>query len=429
MILARVVSSDRPEDLEIAFARMALPTPAREYLLAKVPRLSLLLTGLDRVHGRFLRDCTDNSDAPGREEYPAFVSGDQRHRPGTALLSGRADQLERLTKESLGSESAELRDLGRALERALASLEAPAPLELGPKTFRFGVAGARPLLMGIVNVTPDSFSDGGQFAGLESAVAHGLSLARAGADLLDVGGESTRPGADFVPVEEEIRRVVPVIRGLREKTETPISVDTRKSEVARAALEAGATLVNDISGLGHDERMSAVVAEAGAALCAMHIRGTPESMQGQTDYGDVVEEVLEFLDGAVEKARAAGVTRERILVDPGIGFAKTFSQNQFLLRRLPDFRLLGQPVLVGFSRKGFLGALSGGKPAPERVLATAACAAAVAMGGGADILRVHDVVEVAESLRVAEAIRFAKDGGEYFNKIPLPRRGAGKGEG
>ncbi len=433
MIVARVVSSDRPEDLDLAFARMALPTPAREYLLGKVPRMSLLLTGLDRVHGRFLRERSEASEAPGREEYPQFVAGDQRHRPGSALLSGRVDQIERLAKEAEASE--ELRPLAEALGRALRVHEPPAPLTLGGRIFTFGggsgANGPQPIrspdrfapgpaggpwLMGIVNATPDSFSDGGRFLGAEAAVEHGLAMVAAGADLLDVGGESTRPGAPDVPIEEEIRRVVPVIRGLRERTEIPISIDTRKSEVARAAIEAGAALVNDVSGLTHDERLAEVAAEAGAALCVMHMKGSPETMQKEAHYEDVVVEVLEFLERSVEQAVRAGVPREKVILDPGIGFAKTFAHNQFLLRRLPDFRLLGLPVLAGFSRKGFLGALTGGKPPQQRAGATAACAAAVVMNGGADFLRVHDVAEVREAVVVAGALRQAYGGGSFFGR-------------
>ncbi|MGA9523592.1 MAG: dihydropteroate synthase [Myxococcaceae bacterium] len=412
MIVARVVSSDRPEDLEIAFARMALPVSAREYLLGKMPRMTLLLTGLDRVHGRFLRERIEAAEAPGREEYPAFVAGDQRHRPGSALLSGRLDQMERLAQEARTAE--DLRPLADALSRALRSHEPPAPLALGDRTFDFGPSGL-PFLMGIVNATPDSFSDGGRFSGPEAVIEHGVALAAAGAELLDVGGESTRPGAPDVPVEEEIRRVVPVIRALRERTGLPISVDTRKSEVARAACEAGAVLVNDVSGLTHDDRLAEVTAQAGAALCVMHMRGSPETMQEEAHYEDVVVEVLEFLEHSIERAVRAGVPRERVIVDPGIGFAKTFAHNQFLMRRLPDFRLFGLPVLAGFSRKGFLGALTG-KPPLERVGATAASAVVATMNGGADFLRVHDVAEVREAVIVAGALRHAMGGGSLYER-------------
>jgi dihydropteroate synthase len=410
MILARTIAAASPGELDLAFDRMALPRGARDYLLEKLPFLHVLLTGLGKEEGRFLRGCAEGGEAPGREEFPAFAPGDGRHRAGTALLSGRREQFERLLRAA--RDAKEQAALVLALERALGAGHPPAPLTLGERTFAFG---QRLYLMGVVNVTPDSFSDGGRFFNEVEAVAQGTALERAGADLLDVGGESTRPGAPEVSVREELRRVVPVIRALRERTRLPISVDTRKAEVARAACEAGASLVNDISGFRHDKDLPRAAAEAGAALCAMHIRGTPETMQVDPRYDDAVEEILAFLEGSVDAAVGAGVPRARVMVDPGLGFGKTFGHNHFLLRRLADFRLLGLPVLVGPSRKAFLGALVGGKPAPERVLATAACAAFVAAGGGADFIRVHDAAEVRDAVTVAEALRHAREGGALWS--------------
>ncbi len=410
MPFARVIAHAAPADLEPAFDRMALPRSARDYLLEKVPSVHVLLTGLERHEGRFLRALAEEGEAPGHEAHPLFVAGDQRHRPGTALLSGRVDQFDRLVRRA--KDDAALAGLAGALEAALRGLrETPTALTLGERTFTFG---GRPWLMGIVNVTPDSFSDGGRYFGVLEAVAQGTALERAGADLLDVGGESTRPGAPEVDEQEEVRRVVPVIEALRERTKLPISIDTRKAHVARAALEAGATLVNDVSGFRHDPEILQVAAKAGAAVCAMHIQGTPETMANDPRYDDLMEDVVHFLHESVERAVAAGIPRERVLVDPGVGFGKTFAHNHFLLRRLGELRVLGQPVLVGHSRKAFLGALSGGKPPEERVLATAACAAAIAITAGADFLRVHDPAEVKEALLVAEAIRTARDGGALF---------------
>ncbi|MHB8876119.1 MAG: dihydropteroate synthase, partial [Myxococcaceae bacterium] len=217
-----------------------------------------------------------------------------------------------------------------------------------------------------------------------------------------------------VSIDEELSRVLPVLRGLKERTGVPLSVDTTKAAVAREALSAGATLVNDISGFGFDPALAGVVAEAGAACCLMHIQGTPESMQRAPHYGDLLAEVIEFLAAAIGRAVRAGVARERIVVDPGIGFGKTGAHNLFLLRRLSDLRVLGQPVLVGPSRKAFLGQVVGGKPPAERVVATAGAAAVVAHSLGADFIRVHDVAEVCDALAVAEAIRHAEGGGELF---------------
>ena len=409
MIRARPVRADRPSELGPAFLRIGLPTPAQEYLLEKVPLLHVLLTGLEREQGRFLAGLFAASCAPGREAYPGWVAGDLRARPGTGLLSGRREQFERVVEEAKARP--ELAELAGALERVLASTGEPAPLVLGGRTFSFG---ARTWLMGVVNVTPDSFSDGGRFLDAEAAIAHGLRLAEAGADVLDVGGESTRPGAPPVSAEEELARIVPVLEGLRARTEVPLSVDTTKAAVAREALRAGAVLVNDVSGLHFDAELPRVVAEAGAACCLMHIRGTPETMQQEPHYEDVVDEVLAFLEEGVGRAVAAGVPRERLLVDPGIGFGKTLGHNLFLLRRLGELRVLGLPVLVGTSRKSFLGRLLGGRPVDERLAATLGSVAAVASAGDADFVRVHDVAEVHDALAVADAVRSAREGGTLY---------------
>lgn len=409
MIRAHPLLAERPEDLTVALRRMGLPTPAREYLLEKVPQYRLLLTGLTRVEGRFLKSLFEASIAPGREEYPVYVAGDPRTRLGSGLLLGRREQFERLIASARADPP--LTELAAALTRALESVGTPAPLTLGGRTFTFG---ARTYVMGVVNVTPDSFSDGGKYVSAEAAIAHGLKLAESGADVLDVGGESTRPGSRPVSVEEELARVLPVIEGLRARTQVPLSVDTTKAAVAREALKAGAALINDISGFRFDPELPRVVAEAGAACCLMHIQGTPETMQQAPAYEDLLDEVLAFLEEGVARAVAAGVARGSIVVDPGIGFGKTMGHNLFLLRRLGDLRVLGLPVLVGTSRKGFLGTLTGGKPASERLSATLGSVAAVAALGGADFVRVHDVAEARDALAVVDAIRTAMDGGALY---------------
>ncbi|HEX8441009.1 dihydropteroate synthase [Archangium sp.] len=409
MLRARPVRVDRPADLAPAFLRMGLPTPAREYLLEKLPALHVLLTGLGREQGRFLAGLFAASEAPGHEEYPSWVAGDQRTRPGTGLLSGRKDQFERVVAEA--RRQPELAELAGALARVLEASLPPASLVLGGRTFAFG---ARTHVMGVVNVTPDSFSDGGRYFGTEAAVAHGLRLAEGGADVLDVGGESTRPGSPPVSAEEELARILPVLEGLRARTDVPLSVDTTKAAVAREALKAGAVLINDISGFHFDAELPRVVAEAGAACCLMHIQGTPETMQKDPHYEDVVDEVLAFLEEGVAKAVAAGVPRERVLVDPGIGFGKTLGHNLFLLRRLGELRVLGRPLLVGTSRKAFLGRLTGGKPADERLAATLGSVAVMAAAGDADFVRVHDVAEVRDALAVADAVRAAQEGGALY---------------
>jgi len=272
-------------------------------------------------------------------------------------------------------------------------------LEIRGRRFTLG---PRTWIMGVVNVTPDSFSDGGRYADPDRAVARGLELAAAGADIVDVGGESTRPGSRPVPEAEEIGRVLPVIEGLRRQTQALISVDTTKAAVARAALDAGADIVNDTSAFRFDPAMAGVVARAGAAAVLMHMQGTPLTMQQAPHYDDVVGEIAAFLDDRLRVAEAAGVPRERVIVDPGIGFGKTVDHNLEIIRRQAGFHDLGRPLLLGFSRKAFLGAVLG-LPPDERLEGTIA-AAVLSVERGAHILRVHDVGPVARAVRTAEAV-------------------------
>jgi dihydropteroate synthase len=257
--------------------------------------------------------------------------------------------------------------------------------------------------MGVVNVTPDSFSDGGAFADTAAAVAHGRALVAEGAAILDVGGESTRPGAAPVPEAEETRRVVPVVQGLvATGTAAAISVDTSKAGVARAALAAGARIVNDVTALRGDADMAAVVGEAGARLCLMHMLGEPRTMQEDPHYDDVVGEVKAFLAERLDAAVAAGIPEDRVLLDPGIGFGKTIAHNLELLRRLDEIAALGRPVVVGTSRKSFLGRLTG-REVGERVPGTIATNV-LALAKGAEVFRVHDVAPVRDALVVAAAV-------------------------
>jgi dihydropteroate synthase len=269
--------------------------------------------------------------------------------------------------------------------------------------------GTRTYLMAVLNVTPDSFSDGGQFNTLETAIAQANSLLDFGADILDIGGQSTRPQADLISLEEELDRVVPVIQALRSGAageaaqSAPISVDTTRAAVARAAVLAGADIVNDISGGTYDPKMLPTVAELGVPVILMHIRGTSKTMQQMTDYQNLIGEICEFLQKQVESAIAQGISPSHIALDPGIGFAKTGSQNLEILRRLPEVRSLGYPLLVGTSRKSFIGHILNQPDPKQRVWGTAAtCCAAIA--GAADILRVHDVKEMHEVCQVADAI-------------------------
>jgi dihydropteroate synthase len=264
-------------------------------------------------------------------------------------------------------------------------------------------AGDRPLVMGIVNATPDSFSDGGEYYAHEAAVKRGLELERQGADIIDIGGESTRPGSTPVDPGDEKDRVVSVVQELAPDMDAPISIDTRKSAVAEAALDAGAAIVNDVSALRHDPDMASLVAERDVPVCLMHMQGTPQDMQDNPTYGEVVADVRGWLDRRVEVAAAAGIDEHRIMVDPGFGFGKTAAHNLELLRRLHEFHELGRTLLVGTSRKSMIGAVLD-VPTGERLhgtLSTLCCA----VMSGAHILRVHDVGPALQAVRMCEAVR------------------------
>jgi dihydropteroate synthase len=277
-------------------------------------------------------------------------------------------------------------------------------LTIRNKTFEWG---KRTYLMGVLNVTPDSFSDGGDFNTIESALAQADSMVKSGVDIIDIGGQSTRPGAAEISLEAEIDRVIPVVQMLRQKADifssVPISVDTTRAQVAKAAIEAGADIVNDISGATFDSEMLSTVAQLQVPIILMHIRGTPQTMQKLTDYQDLIGEIRDFLESRIVAAVAAGIDKSQIIIDPGIGFAKTYNQNLEILRQLPKFRGLDCPILVGVSRKSFIGHILNQPQAKQRIWGTAAaCTSAIA--NSADILRIHDVREMHDVCLVADAI-------------------------
>lgn len=259
-----------------------------------------------------------------------------------------------------------------------------------------------PSLMGILNLTPDSFSDGGQHFDATDALTHALAMAQAGAKIIDIGGESTRPGAREVPVAEETARIAPVITALRGETALPISIDTRKAPVAHAAWEAGADLVNDVSAFTFDPALAPLCAEKGLPVCAMHAQGTPETMQHDPRYDHVALDVYDALSARIEALTLSGIARERIIIDPGIGFGKTLEHNLILLRHLSLFHGLGCPVLLGASRKRFIGTLSGVETAQDRVAGSIAVALA-GIAQGVQMLRVHDVPEHAQAIKLWQA--------------------------
>lgn len=263
--------------------------------------------------------------------------------------------------------------------------------------------GSKTYLMGILNITPDSFSDGGQFNNLESALTQAQKMVENGADILDIGGQSTRPGAEEISLEQELSRVIPIIKKLREQLKIPISIDTTKAEVAEAAIQVGADIINDISGGTFDELMLPTAAKLNVPIILMHIRGTPETMQNLTEYEDLIGEILQFFITQIQIAIDCGIDPNNIIIDPGIGFAKNYRQNLELIQRLAEFKHLNLPILVGVSRKSFIGKILDRSNPQERVWGTAAaCCSAIATG--ADILRVHDITEMSDVCRVADTI-------------------------
>jgi len=324
---------------------------------------------------------------------------DFEHQATDVLVMGTEAQLA-LTCEKLRAEPFGLPRVADEIERALRAFDAAPRGELRSRpALRLG---EKTLVMGIINVTPDSFSGDGLAADGAAAVDLGAAMVEQGADLLDVGGESTRPGAEPVSLEEECARVLPVIESLAKRAPAPISVDTMKAEVARRALQAGASIVNDISGLRGDPEIAAVAAAAGAPLVVMHMKGTPRDMQRDPRYENLMDEIADYLAEGVETAVRAGVPRQQVIVDPGIGFGKTMEHNFEILRRLRELRSLGQPLLIGTSRKSFIGkALD--LPPDQRVEGTAATVA-LAIAHGADLIRVHDVREMSRVARICDAI-------------------------
>jgi len=265
--------------------------------------------------------------------------------------------------------------------------------------------GSRPLIMGILNVTPDSFSDGGRYSDHEKAIDHALYMIDSGADIIDIGGESSRPGSESVSLDEELDRIIPVIKGIRKKASVPISIDTVKSEVAKKAIDAGAVIINDISGGISDPEILKVAAKGKTYLILMHMRGAPKNMQDNTDYDDIIGEISVFLSDAARRAIEAGVHSEKIIIDPGIGFGKSVSGNFMILRNLDRFLQLGYPLLIGASRKSFIGNTL--KLDVNNRLEGSIAAACFAVLNGADIVRVHDVAETKRALTIIEEIATA----------------------
>lgn len=320
-----------------------------------------------------------------------------RQDPGRAevVVMGSVGKLSAVAAQAAGG-------VGARMRAALDAFSMPAERALKCRDRQLSL-GKRTLVMGIINVTPDSFSGDGLVGDTDSAVVRGKRMVADGADILDVGGESTRPGAQPVSLDEELARVLPVVERLAAEAPAPISVDTYKSAVARQALARGASIINDITGLHFDHEMARIVADAGAAVIVMHIQGSPRDMQQNPQYADIMGEISDYLEEGIARAEAVGVTRDQIVVDPGFGFGKTVEHNLELLRRLREFRCLGCPIMIGTSRKSTIGKLLGDLPPQERLEGTSATVA-LAVAADVDIVRVHDVKEMVRVVRVADAV-------------------------
>jgi len=318
-----------------------------------------------------------------------------------AILIGTQKQFEKLTSKL--EQYPALQSLGHSLKETLKNIsKTHYTIRCRKRTFKLG---KQTLLMGVLNVTPDSFSDGGLFLDREKAIAQGLKMVEEGADLIDIGGESTKPGSKPLGLEEELRRVIPVIEALAKEVDVPISIDTYKSAVAKKAIEAGAQMINDISGLHFDPDLAHVASKEDVPLILMHIRGTPETMQKDVHYESLFSEILQYLRESIQRAESAGLDPGQIVIDPGIGFGKTLEDNLLIIKNLQELRILGKPILLGTSRKSFIGKILN-TDVTERLEGTLS-SIAIGVLNGAHIIRCHDVLEAKKAISVADAIRLA----------------------
>jgi dihydropteroate synthase len=371
--------------------------PGIERMMTKGELLAVVLENITRRQANLLKQ--EMLAAGGDVAVSQGVCSEQVNEAPAVLVGTRRQFTALLSR--LAEEPFDLPAIGGEIRLALdSSGRRRFEIRLGPRRL---TVGPKVALVGVVNVTPDSFSDGGRFRSPDEAVAHGLRLADEGADILDVGGESTRPGSEPVPEELELRRVLPVVEALAQKSPAAISIDTRRAGVARQAISAGACFVNDVTGLRGDRDMPQVVAETGAGVAIMHMLGEPKTMQVSPAYDNLMADICRYLRQGIALAREAGVHEDAIIIDPGIGFGKNLAHNVGILARLGQLRSLGRPILVGPSRKRFIGELTGVQKPAERLFGTAAaCAAAVA--AGALLLRVHDVPQMRQAVAVAAAV-------------------------
>ncbi|GAB4295516.1 MAG: hypothetical protein Kow0090_10450 [Myxococcota bacterium] len=406
-------SAKKQKELNNPLTARALNISAKEDLFSLLSHLSI---DIDRTSERLLAELAPFAIAVYPQEDPAAprlsrysIAGFKKFIPfplinkklNAVLLSATPAAIQKLIDYLRASDDANDAAFAESVAAAMANyFVKPAPMKIGVRDFIFG---NRCYIMGVLNVTPDSFSDGGRFLNPRKALNRALELAQNGADIIDIGGESSRPSAKPIPANEELKRIIPVIAAIRKRSDIPISVDTTKADVAEAALSEGADMINDISGLRFDEKLAIVAAEAKVPLCIMHSRHTPLTMQKKVAYKEPVTEIIGELRQSVKRAERGGVPSSRIIVDPGIGFSKSAEHNLAILRRLDEFRVFGMPILVGPSRKSFIGAVTGAR-VEERLPGTIA-AVAFAVARGADFVRVHDVKEVAQAVKLSIGIR------------------------
>lgn len=392
----RLLSVDNPADLKRELAAVGADPQCWPIFLAKSRVVAVKVEGLSTAGANILKqtaiacggDCAVNR---------AIVSGRVRHTD--ALLFVTMRQLRALVDRLASQPECVARLVPELVGLSMRMLLPARTVKLGRKTIDLS---SRTYVMGILNVTPDSFSDGGQFLEPRAALDHAMALAEAGADFIDVGAESTRPGSQSVPAKEQLARLLPVLRAVKKRVRMPVSVDTTSAAVAQAAMREGADIVNDVSALAGDRRMAAVVARAGVPCILMHMKGRPRTMQKNPEYSDLMAEVVSFLAAALARGEQAGIERRQMLVDPGIGFGKTVTHNLEILRRLAELESLGAPMVVGPSRKRFIGAATDAPPGERLEGTIAACVLAAA--NGANVVRVHDVKPVVKALKLADAI-------------------------
>ncbi|MBN2539674.1 MAG: dihydropteroate synthase [Deltaproteobacteria bacterium] len=391
-----ILSPDQAED---ELKRVGVDLPGIDAMIPKMENVNLLVEGIECKVANILKQemlSIGGDVAVARGSVSCSIDRTD------AVIIGTLKQVKRFA-DKIAPQPFGLKKISEDIRRVLANITRDTFVLRTPK--REITIGGRTLVMGILNMTPDSFSDGGMLSGLEEAVKYALKMEENGADIIDIGGESSRPGSESVSAEKELGRVIPLIKKLEGLLSVPMSIDTTKAEVARLAIEAGAEIVNDISAMRFDAQMPGVVVDCRVPVVLMHMRGVPRTMQeGDLSYRSLMGEITEFLEESIEKARSSGVDVENIIVDPGIGFGKSTADNVAILRHLKELKTLGRPIMVGTSRKRFIGEITGQVLAEDRVEGTAASVAASIMNG-AHIVRVHNVEFMKKLSRIADEIK------------------------